>query len=483
MSRVPLLAYGIPYGVSRRFAVVGAAGALLIVGAATALQSQSPAALQGVWGTDGYGLAIRGVGDSVTFFEITDIGCVRSPGAHRVPREGLRVVYQRDEYSEELEVLRAAGQVGPSGDSGAQFLHPLGAVSSMLVRPVADLPATCRQPPVNNPVTNFDIVWETYRENYPFSALRHIDWQASRDQYRPRAIDASPPVLFGVLRAMIEPLRDAHTRLLGGADTTLQFRGGRPDPHPIGDDGRVRVLRIISARYLQSPLHDFANGRVSFAMLHDSIAYLRITSFANYVPDSGYAANQRALDAAMDTIFASTAGWRGLVIDVRINGGGFDALGLSIASRLATAPYTAYAQVARADPHDPMRMTPRQRSIVEPSTRPGWRGVVVELTSRYSVSAAEVFTQGLMGRRPAIARLGGNTQGAFSANLVRHLPNGWRFTLPNELFLTESGTSFDGSGIPPTIAVPTFTPADLAAGTDPGLERAVVELQRTGGRG
>jgi C-terminal processing protease CtpA/Prc len=184
----------------------------------------------------------------------------------------------------------------------------------------------------------------------------------------------------------------------------------------------------------------------------------------------------------MDTIFASTAAWRGLVIDVRINDGGDDPLGVLIASRLATTPYTAYAKVARADPHDPTRMTPRQPSIVEPSTRPGWRGAVVELTSRYSISAAETFTQALMDRRPAIARVGENTQGVFSDNLVRHLPNGWSFFLPNELFLTESGTSFDGAGIPPTIAVPTFTPADLAAGRDPGLERAMVELQRRSGQ-
>jgi hypothetical protein len=473
-----------PNGVdSLRLALVATAGALLIVGAATALQSQSPTALQGAWRTDGYGFAIRGVGDSIAFFEITGISCIPSFRAHRVPpRDGARVVYQLDDASETLEVLRTAGRARPTGDSGAQFLHPPDAASSMVVRPVAVLPATCRQPPVDNPVTNFDIFWETYRENYPFFALRHIDWQATRDQYRPRAIHASPTVLFGLLRAMIEPLHDHHTGLNSNADTTLQFRGGRPDPHPIGDDGRVRVLNIVSTRYLQSPFHDFANGYVSFAMLHDSIAYLRITAFSDYVPDSGYAANQRALDAAMDTIFASTAAWRGLVIDVRINDGGDDPLGVLIASRLATTPYTAYAKVARADPHDPTRMTPRQPSIVEPSTRPGWRGAVVELTSRYSISAAETFTQALMDRRPAIARVGENTQGVFSDNLVRHLPNGWSFFLPNELFLTESGTSFDGAGIPPTIAVPTFTPADLAAGRDPGLERAMVELQRRSGQ-
>ena len=66
--------------------------------------------------------------------------------------------------------------------------------------------------------------------------------------------------------------------------------------------------------------------------------------------------------------------------------------------------------------------------------------------------------------------------GAFSDVAERHLPNGWTFGLPNELFLNERGTSFDDSGIPPTIAVPTLRTADLTAGRDPGLDRAIVVL-------
>lgn len=79
-------------------------------------------------------------------------------------------------------------------------------------------------------------------------------------------------------------------------------------------------------------------------------------------------------------------------------------------------------------------------------------------------------------RRPAVERIGENTMGAFSDVGARHLPNGWTFGLPNELFLTERGTSFDRSGIPPTIAVPTLKTADLAAGRDPGLDRAIAVL-------
>jgi C-terminal processing protease CtpA/Prc len=77
---------------------------------------------------------------------------------------------------------------------------------------------------------------------------------------------------------------------------------------------------------------------------------------------------------------------------------------------------------------------------------------------------------------PKVIRIGDNTQGVFSDVLVRTLPNGWSFGLPNEVFRSADGKTFDGPGIPPDIVVPVFTPGDIAAGRDPGLERARIEL-------
>jgi C-terminal processing protease CtpA/Prc len=98
---------------------------------------------------------------------------------------------------------------------------------------------------------------------------------------------------------------------------------------------------------------------------------------------------------------------------------------------------------------------------------------VVELIGPYTLSAGETFTQGLMGRTPRVTRIGENTQGVFSDVLARRLPNGWTFGLPNELYRTADGTAFDGLGIPPDITVRVFADADVAAGKDPAMERAI----------
>jgi C-terminal processing protease CtpA/Prc len=155
-----------------------------------------------------------------------------------------------------------------------------------------------------------------------------------------------------------------------------------------------------------------------------------------------------------------------------------DPYGLALASRLATTEYVAYSKEARIDPVDRTRWTPGQPSVVRPSTRPGFKGPVVLLTGPLTISAGETMTQALMGRTPKVVRIGENTQGVFSDVLGRTLPNGWRFGLPNEVFRSSEGKTFDGPGIPPDIEVPVYADEDLAAGRDPALERARIALDR-----
>lgn len=426
--------------------------------------------LDGTWRSDGYGWVFDIRGDSLRAREVTAVSCIASFRAHReatVP-VGAVAAFTFDGAPITVQVLR-----DPSAD--AMRLHVEGSASDYIIRR-ASAPAICDRETAKDAQTTFDVLWHNYAEHYPFFALKRVDWNGVRDTYRPRAASASPAELFEIFRAMIEPLHDAHTAL-SAPDINRRMGGRRPDPDSIGATGRDRVSEIITTKYLRTPLRNWAQGRVSFGFLPDSIGYMRITAFAGYAREGSYRSMLAALESALDTIFADTRGWRGLVIDVRINGGGADPLGLAIASRLTADPYVAYAKVARSDPRDPTKMTQPQPSVVAPSARPGWRGPVVELTSRYSVSAAETFTQALMGRRPAIARVGEHTQGVFSDVLGRTLPNGWRMGLPNELFLTTAGTSFDGPGIPPTVPVPTFTKVDLEAGRDPGLERAMALLR------
>jgi C-terminal processing protease CtpA/Prc len=57
--------------------------------------------------------------------------------------------------------------------------------------------------------------------------------------------------------------------------------------------------------------------------------------------------------------------------------------------------------------------------------------------------------------------------------LDRHLPNGWKFGLPNAVYKTADGQVFDVLGIPPDIDVPVFVDGDVSAGNDPAMIKAI----------
>jgi C-terminal processing protease CtpA/Prc len=211
-------------------------------------------------------------------------------------------------------------------------------------------------------------------------------------------------------------------------------------------------------------------------MLAPDIGYFRVRGFGGYTKDGGFEAGLVALEAALDTALGNARTWKGLVIDVRLNNGGADPYGLAIARRLTSTPYTAYVKQARSDPADATKWTAEQPSVVEPSTRPSFRGPVVELIGVQSISAAETFTQALLNRKPKVIRVGETTQGVFSDVLGRSMPNGWRFGLANERFVTD-GKSFDNVGIAPDVAVESLTPAARATGRDAAIEKALAILK------
>jgi C-terminal processing protease CtpA/Prc len=70
------------------------------------------------------------------------------------------------------------------------------------------------------------------------------------------------------------------------------------------------------------------------------------------------------------------------------------------------------------------------------------------LTSSYTVSAAETTIIATM-NFPNFTRIGFNTNGALSDMLVKELPNGWEYTLSNEVYESMDGKLYEVSGIPP----------------------------------
>ncbi|HMG33239.1 MAG TPA: S41 family peptidase [Blastocatellia bacterium] len=433
--------------------------------------------LDGYWLSDGYGYLAEINGNEMRLLEITAISCMLL--------ESFKLQPEPSDPRGERFVSKQSGVLylspGPSPDS--EWFQDPSAASKVLFSRVRTRPEVCTREAPNDPLTNFEVFAATFGAHHGFLKLRGVDWPAVTKTYRSKvSAQTKPEELFEIFRAMIEPLHDAHT-FISASGIKRGFGGKRTGTLVLTAEEKKRTIEILETRYLESKLRDFCNGHLRYARLKGGAGYVRIDAFAGYVSKLGFDEGARALEGALDEIMQDAQGLKGLVIDVRINGGGADPYGIQIASRLTSKAYVGFVKRARNDAQNPESWTAPQPSLVRVSDRPRFLGPVIELIGPDTVSAGETFTMALMGRLPQVVRIGENTQGVYSDVLVRRLPNGWRFGLPNEVFLTEQGKHFEASGVPPDTRIPVFQKTDLDAGRDSALEKAIELLLGTpGGR-
>lgn len=429
--------------------------------------------LEGVWQTDGYGIIVEIHGTAFTTYDVTRISC--TPGFFSGAQVGAPGRDGTVRYGQSGKAY-ASSSLTPRGHDRAVYKEDGGASARDLTRLPGGLPAQCRQPAPQDALATFDRFWATFEENYPFFAAKGIDWHAKGAQARAGITpQTSADDLQKILVGLLEPLGDAHTALGrkrpgGGYDGV--FGGRRPGTAEPTDEVREQAARAVAAQLL-APEQPFGRGLLGVGELPGGIGYLRVSAFDGYVEDGPYQDHAAELDKALDVLLAHPERLNGVVVDLRLNGGGSDELGLRIAARLTDRPFLAYRKVARNDPADPTRFTRPQPSVVRPAagtTR--YTGPVALLTAGSTVSAGETFTQAMAERRPAPVRIGENTQGVFSDIMFKPVSADFVAVLPNEKFLTRSGSTYDGPGIPPNVRTPVFTPEELTQGRDSALTEA-----------
>ncbi|WP_107057064.1 S41 family peptidase [Streptomyces sp. NRRL WC-3742] len=424
----------------------------------------------------GYGTIVAIHGTSLTTYDVTRNSC--TPGVTTAEQFGTPLPGGAVRYGAPGEPF-AQLTVTPHGRHRAVYARDPSTGTRALVRLPGGLPGRCTLPVSNEPLAVFDRFWDSFEENYPFFDAKGVDWHAQRAAYRPKVTAEN---LVDTIIAMVAPLQDSHIALLratpdGGYRTFFRaMRAGTVAPTP---ELLAAVRPPVNAQ-LTAPEQQFANGLIGVGRLPDDLGYLRVSAFSDYAA-GGQQAQEAELDRAADALL--TPALRGVVIDVRVNAGGSDALAVRLASRFTDHPYLAYRKIARNDPADPTAFTPPQPVTVRPAAGAArFTGPVALLTSGSTVSAGETFTQAMTGRTPHVTRIGENTQGVFSDGLPRRLSPDLLLLLPNEEFLTPAGTTFDGPGIPPDTRTPVFTPEELAALKDSALTEARRLLTAEAGR-
>lgn len=379
----------------------------------------------------------------------------------------------------------------------------------------------------------FDQVWRAVYDNYYDKRFHGLDWRMQRDLYRPQAETAKNSAeLYRVLRQMIGKLGDAHTRIYSPDDgfdrhrpsgTTIGVivrrvegkpvvtwvdpgseaarQGVRPglqvaavDGLPIekqlgkireeigesstsialelqsfdrlfygprdtavdvvfvGEDGAKRQLA------LQRKYVEFQRRVTARKLAQQRIGYIEVTGFGPEI--------EREFDSAIQ----SMQGTRGLILDLRNNGGGFVTTVSQVASYFFPEETNLGEFITRQG-----RATARQTQRL----RTTYREPLVILVSSRSASGSEILAGAMQERKRALI-IGTNSSTCgclLGVSRTLRLTDGGKLNVSDTDYRTALGKRIEGIGIRPDQQID-VTVADLLAGRDRSMDVAIEHLGR-----
>lgn len=302
-----------------------------------------------------------------------------------------------------------------------------------------------------SPTANFEALWKILDENYCFFAHKDVDWDEVGARYRSMVReDMDEFTLFELLSAMLAELRDGHVNLTSPFHISRYTEWFEAWPS--------NFSAALQERYLGTTADYYLAGSAKYRRLNDEVGYLYYGSFSGSLSE-----------ANLSYIFHHFRDCRGLILDVRNNGGGSLAQAELLASCFAAErTLTGYILHKTAPAHD--AFSEPYPLYLEPAAHARWLRPVVLLTNRRCYSAANNFVQ-RMSCLPQVTVLGDITGGGSGLPFISELPNGWsiRFSASPLLDADKNHTE---NGIAPDILV-CQTPEDEAEGHDTLIEETL----------
>src|SRR5258706_6445439 len=384
----------------------------------------------------------------------------------------------------------------------------------------------------------FDDVWARINERYYDQTFHGLDWDAQRTTFRTLAANAgTSQELYAVLRRMIASLNDPHTRVFAPEEKSDWWR---PRFVSVGFalaeiDGLPTVIKVDNNSAAQragvraGDVIESVDGEAALALVKRRLTTLsdpasasaRFRVFAKLLDgpsatsvDVSWKAKdgrqqsarferywqQRELGVRMHrergeytvveidafpkpiavafsrALKQKLAGARGLILDLRSNGGG-DAEAMSdIASTFLEIGSNLGQFTDRAGTS--FTILTHFRSALTPEPLEQTKLPLIVLTSERTASAAEIFVEALrISRRATI--IGTETCGCVLAVRTRHLlPDGGLLDVSELDYETAEGHRLEGHGLKPDEAV-TIERGDLYSGRDRALELALKAIHES----
>ena len=304
----------------------------------------------------------------------------------------------------------------------------------------------------DTPTGNFEALWKTMDERYCFFEFKKqeygLDWDDVYNKYKVRVSDHMKTTqLFEVCCDMLEELRDGHVNLSSSIDYGRYWTWQEAYPKNFSD---------TLYRYYMGTDYRISSS-LRYRVLDDNIGYIYCPSFEGAIGEGN-----------LNDVLTYFSFCRGLIIDIRNNGGGDLTMAERLASRFVQEKtLVAYIQHKTGPGHNDF--SDLEPQYLDPSSNVRWHKKVCVLTNRSVYSAANHFAV-MMKTLPGVTLVGDHTGGGSGMPMSSSLPNGWsvRYSACPMYDKNKQQTEF---GIEPDVAVK-LSDASVAKNIDDILETA-----------
>ena len=303
-----------------------------------------------------------------------------------------------------------------------------------------------------DPMENFEYLWNECNEKYSYFLLKNIEWDRIKIEYSAKIYEEmTEDSLFNVLGDMLKELRDDHANLF--SDFNTSFYGVEYEGQDNFDWRIIEDNYLFRDYYITGPFrHDFLENK--------QIGYVRLSSFSETIDEDN-----------LNFILTRYKDTKGLIIDIRENGGGAIANVFTILSRFVeTETLVNYSIIKEGARHH--EFSDYREVIVQPFGGIRYGNPVAVLVDRGTYSSGSLLSLATKAL-PNIFLVGDTTGGGLGMPNGGQLPNGWTYRFSVTQSLTLDKKPDYENGVPPDMET-LFDWNNLTR--DEILEKAINEL-------
>ena len=256
----------------------------------------------------------------------------------------------------------------------------------------------------NNATNNFEVLSKIINEKYSYLSLKNINWDSIVSANKSKITDdMNPLVEFQIYDSMLYALKDGHVNLNSGFQLSRNWSWYLDRPSNFD-------WNVIERNYLGDDYY-ISGGLKHTTLDEDKYGYVYYGSFSSGM---SYIEFVKAYFTKKEV--------KGIIIDVRNNGGGYLSYAEDFANAFADKERPGYKEFYKTGVNKDDFSSPVKHMISPKGKK--WEKPIVILTNRKCFSSTSFFTT-MMKELPNVTVLGDDTGGGAGLPVDFTLPNGW----------------------------------------------------------